>query len=338
MANYHLDRKTGNPGPCRARVGRCPFGTQDEHYPTIKEARGAYEELANAQASSRLLSRAAIAEALAKVPPKEAFKRPHTSPEVACLHASLARELEAMNRAGDMYFKPGGPPHENYGSSVTFRVQPVEQEEAWVAITVNTEEKLITYQAAPDSFPKEFGAHYSLPYRQVSYTGSTPQAIADEIFGIMDDLEDNPIAWDNDQAALVHSYFGYGHAEINTALREGTLPEETKRLLDEALAGEELEEPLTVYRGLRKPSRTVLEQLKSGTYSDPAYLSTSTSASTALNFSGDREGSVLLAITIPKGQRVYQVEGNEQEVLLPRDYKLDTAQYHLLTEKIGPKL
>lgn len=43
MAAYHINPANGEAGSCRAEKGRCPFGSAAEHYPTIEDARLAYE-------------------------------------------------------------------------------------------------------------------------------------------------------------------------------------------------------------------------------------------------------------------------------------------------------
>ena len=43
MTRYHVD-KNGNAGSCSATVGRCPYGTAEEHYSSAEAARSAYEE------------------------------------------------------------------------------------------------------------------------------------------------------------------------------------------------------------------------------------------------------------------------------------------------------
>jgi hypothetical protein len=43
MSKYHINPQTGNPGLCRAQSGNCPFGSDDEHYPSKQEARTAFE-------------------------------------------------------------------------------------------------------------------------------------------------------------------------------------------------------------------------------------------------------------------------------------------------------
>ena len=41
---YHVNPKTGNPGVCHAQAGKCPFGGDENHYPSENEARAAYEQ------------------------------------------------------------------------------------------------------------------------------------------------------------------------------------------------------------------------------------------------------------------------------------------------------
>lgn len=42
MARFHL-RTDGNPGPCQAKQGKCPYGGDDKHFGSETEARQAYE-------------------------------------------------------------------------------------------------------------------------------------------------------------------------------------------------------------------------------------------------------------------------------------------------------
>lgn len=37
MAKYHI-KKDGTPGVCRAQDGKCPLGSNDEHFSTKEEA------------------------------------------------------------------------------------------------------------------------------------------------------------------------------------------------------------------------------------------------------------------------------------------------------------
>lgn len=43
MAKYHVNPETGNTGPCKATKGQCPFGGEENHYASEKDAREAYE-------------------------------------------------------------------------------------------------------------------------------------------------------------------------------------------------------------------------------------------------------------------------------------------------------
>ena len=42
ITKFHLN-KNGDAGPCAAKKGKCPFGSVDEHYDSLEEARKAYE-------------------------------------------------------------------------------------------------------------------------------------------------------------------------------------------------------------------------------------------------------------------------------------------------------
>lgn len=55
MAKYHVNNE-GNPGPCGAEKGNCPFGGEEEHYSSFEDARMAYEQ-SMSQASVKKLSK-----------------------------------------------------------------------------------------------------------------------------------------------------------------------------------------------------------------------------------------------------------------------------------------
>lgn len=43
VLSYHVNPETGNASQCRARKGKCPFGSAEEHYATLEEAAKAWE-------------------------------------------------------------------------------------------------------------------------------------------------------------------------------------------------------------------------------------------------------------------------------------------------------
>lgn len=45
MAKFHVNPNTGNPGSCKSTKGKCPFGTEEEHFGTQQEATVAAEKL-----------------------------------------------------------------------------------------------------------------------------------------------------------------------------------------------------------------------------------------------------------------------------------------------------
>jgi hypothetical protein len=50
MAKFHI-REDGNPGPCTAADGNCPFGKSAPHYETEQQAHQAYEQTQQAEAT-----------------------------------------------------------------------------------------------------------------------------------------------------------------------------------------------------------------------------------------------------------------------------------------------
>lgn len=51
MTEYHINPETGQPGLCRAKK-QCRFGSSNEHYSTLDEARSAYEKTMSQRAYS----------------------------------------------------------------------------------------------------------------------------------------------------------------------------------------------------------------------------------------------------------------------------------------------
>jgi len=50
--SFHVNPKTGNPGACRAKEGKCPFGDESEHFDSKAEAAAYFEEQQVAGAGS----------------------------------------------------------------------------------------------------------------------------------------------------------------------------------------------------------------------------------------------------------------------------------------------
>lgn len=43
MTKYHINKSTGEAGLCRAKQGKCPFGSTEEHFESERSARDSYE-------------------------------------------------------------------------------------------------------------------------------------------------------------------------------------------------------------------------------------------------------------------------------------------------------
>lgn len=52
MAKYHVNPNTGNSGTCKSTKGKCPFGTEDEHFSSPEAASAAAEKLMAEQYSA----------------------------------------------------------------------------------------------------------------------------------------------------------------------------------------------------------------------------------------------------------------------------------------------
>jgi hypothetical protein len=52
MAKYHVNPNTGNSGTCKSTKGKCPFGSEDEHFSTPEAANNAAEKLMAEQYSA----------------------------------------------------------------------------------------------------------------------------------------------------------------------------------------------------------------------------------------------------------------------------------------------
>ena len=52
MAKFHINAETGNVGSCKAEKGKCPFGGDENHFPSKEEARSAFEASVKVSESS----------------------------------------------------------------------------------------------------------------------------------------------------------------------------------------------------------------------------------------------------------------------------------------------
>lgn len=141
---------------------------------------------------------------------------------------------------------------------------------------------------------------------------------------------------DAERQAL-NDYTGSMYIEVNKALRSGKpIPKSDQKevkLIDQAFSRASTTEDIQVYRGVGPTDMDKFANLKPGdSYTDDAYLSTSTNLSTADNFSrGDTP--TILNIQVPKGSKAISVDSlsqfkkgghmvrSEEEILLNRGGK-----------------
>jgi hypothetical protein len=130
------------------------------------------------------------------------------------------------------------------------------------------------------------------------------------------------------ERAAIRIYSGQDYRQINSALREGRVPESYSDVVDEldrAIQKTTLDSGLVTYRGMRL-SPSDVERLKpGGRIRHKGYISTSLSEREAASFTRgnvDRE-AVLLRIKVPKGSNALAIDTvsinrGEREVVLPR--------------------
>ncbi len=116
---YHINPETGDPGLCKAKAGKCPFGHDADHFHTKEQARGAYELLQEVFAKPVVHSEAtklALSSDLAwkgKVPrwikarAKEQKKTFGTVPELLEVIPSPVGPLMVVWEQDDVYRKLG---------------------------------------------------------------------------------------------------------------------------------------------------------------------------------------------------------------------------------------
>lgn len=88
MAKFHINPESGEPGECSAKPGNCPFGDDSDHYASLAQARGAFEELMSSRAMIALERKRLPADILVSVLDGEKDVLVEAEPE------QLERELE----------------------------------------------------------------------------------------------------------------------------------------------------------------------------------------------------------------------------------------------------
>ena len=116
------------------------------------------------------------------------------------------------------------------------------------------------------------------------------------------------------QNEALYAYHDGAYSKMNSNLRNGGQPTKKDAALTEMLQNHQLEEDVTVYRGIAIPG----SQLKPGqVFTDHGFISTDISGSTAKGFSG---GQTFMVIHAPKGTKgVYKHnQHSEKEFLMQR--------------------
>lgn len=336
MQKYHLSPKTGNPGVCKAKY-KCAFGDiETEHYDSRELARAAYEEKMSSEATSlpksparvKIQSAEKFQEILEDYERKNATVKPlaafNSGPVVSS--KALRSSLIEANNSGDQYFRENSISIDAHHGSVSITAEDAETGEE-VYFYVNTISGFAFYGDDPQGDARD-----DLTFQTVFGKVENPEsveAITECMLDLYEERESRNDRWDSDLASIKFSYVNYGHFEVNAALRTGKIHSQQYRDSIDAISRENtLEGPVTVYRGVpRDAAKPYLDSIKRGEgISDNALLSTTLDPRVAKNFAS--QGGYVFAIQLSKGQQCLDLskEGNEGEILLPRQTKLENVQ------------
>lgn len=334
MLKYHLSPKTGNPGVCKAKY-KCAFGDiETEHYNSPGLARAAYEQkmqlaaLASSPVRVKIQSAEKFQEILQDYERKSPKLKPLTPFNSGPLISSkaLRASLLAANNSGDRYFRESSINIGSHPGSLSITAEDAETGEE-VYFYVNTISGFAFYGDDPQSDARD-----DLTFQTVFGKVQNPQSveeITDCMLDLYEERESRNDKWDSDLDSIKFNYVNYGHFEVNAALRTGKIQSQKYRDSIDAISRENtLEDSVTVYRGVpRKAAQSYLDSLKRGEgISDNALLSTTVDPRVAKNFAS--QDGYVFAIHLPKGQQCLDLskEGNEGEILLPRQTKLENIQ------------
>lgn len=333
MLKYHLSPKTGNPGVCKAKY-KCAFGDiETEHYSSPGIARAAYEQKMQSNSLVPSPSRMMIlpSEKFQEILQDYGKKNPKASPvsnvsQIRVSSTDLLKSLTEANNSGDQYFEPGSIHVDSHPGSLSVTAIDAESGEE-VYFYVNTDNGFAFYGDDPQGDARDDLTFRTVFARLEDY--HSVEVITDGLLDLYEDREAKTGKWDSDTESIKFSYVQFGHFEVNEALRSGSGL--SKAYLDsiDAISRENtLDEAVTVYRGVpRSAAKPYLDSIKRGEgMSDAALLSTSVDPRVAQNFAS-KDGYVF-AMKLPKGQKCLDLskDGNEGEILLPRDITLENIQ------------
>jgi hypothetical protein len=266
-----------------------------------------------------------ILEAYSAENPKTKLLAPFNSGPVVSSKALRSSLIEA-NNSGDQYFRENSISIDAHHGSVSITAEDAETGEE-VYFYVNTISGFAFYGDDPQGDARD-----DLTFQTVFGKVENPESveeITECILDLYEERESRRDKWDSDLESIKFSYVNYGHFEVNAALRTGKIDSQQYQDSIDAISRENtLEEPVIVYRGVpRAAAKPYLDSVKRwGGISDNALLSTSLDPRVAKNFAS--QGGYVFAIHLPKGQQCLDLskEGNEGEILLPRQTMLENIQ------------
>lgn len=374
MTRYHVNPETQRPNICRAEKQGCKYavsGQEPRHFSTKDEARAWIEEEAARKDGGNALQgivrepstrrrrgeKATTPDGrFSGLPPftEEHLERlmeeqthplrplrdrdgemPNGVSTILGKKISLVKmriALKQANTEGDMLYKPGSLRVMHWAGSFTVLYEDAINGDSMVYRVSDDGEAFLRNE--PDENYRELVDHViaeRFPDKGVG--GSMEARAVEHIFSLAERIEGrSQEEWEEDPHAVAISYLGEGHAAMNAAMRDGTASDTLLASLDAFSTEDTLEKDTVVYRGVRAMGE---DDVKASLGEDSrGLLSTTTKATTAVNFSGNRAGSVVMRMVLPKGTRCRVVEGDESEIILPRDAEVEHVETLRLTKRL----
>jgi hypothetical protein len=261
----------------------------------------------------------------------------------------IAQGIDDLNNGGDMLFRPNSiRTHVRGNSYMTVEMTSIDGTiyEAHIQKSSKGQQTVAvwkSYEQADDFLSDEYTPLTSAqPYikrdfaelRDETYhrSGWESEMVADNIFEMVELLEEGESNWNASVDAAKFMYFGEAFSDINEALRnDSELNPKLIETLDGIMESDTLTAPVTVYRGIRVKDADKRAELQKG-FVEKSYLSTSVNLSTAQGFAGGLgRGGLVAKITLPAGTKCHNTSDDaEGEIALGRNFDLGTAEWIVL--------
>lgn len=354
MAKYHIS-KNGEAKICTAKKRACRY-EGEEHFESQEQAQSKSEEILskrfgnvetikrdtsvrnNKTSKSPSNDKAFTVSQLTKdiqnfaknTPPRKFNKRVKFS-EVS----QIKNELLNLNNSGDRYFDE--KTLRLYENKISIMATFQDFDDIPTLLYINKRSGILSIRHNLDEIDEKEDDDLVVRYVETKLSDEDledPYKISEKVADLMDDA-DRVKDWGSQERAVAAAYLSNEHYRINEALRNNTASDSLKKSIEKLERQHTLKEERVVYRGLRNLSEDISESLSNGSFNDGGLLSTSTNPKIALGFSGNKEGSIILKITLPKSTECWDMsDDSENEIILPRNFDLSRVQVLKLDRRL----